>query len=111
MALKKDSGITQYAYFRIGSLLVLFSVFFGFNTESRRISAPPHALKYFLKVLDLYFYGKMVYINGNERNKNLSIVKLDNFPVFSRERSSTGSNDCFVIVVVVVLVLVGIFIL
>jgi hypothetical protein len=30
--------------------------------------------------------------------------------VFSRERSSTGSNDCFV-VVVVVLVLVGIFIL
>jgi hypothetical protein len=32
--------------------------------------------------------------------------------VFSRERSSTGSNDCFVVVlVVVVVVLVGIFIL
>jgi hypothetical protein len=26
--------------------------------------------------------------------------------IFSRERSSTGSNDCFVVVVVVVLVLV-----
>jgi hypothetical protein len=37
--------------------------------------------------------------------------------IFSRERSSTGSNDCFVVVVVVVLVVVvvvlvvGIFIL
>jgi hypothetical protein len=33
--------------------------------------------------------------------------------VFSRERSSTGSNDCFVVVlvVVVVVVVVGIFIL
>jgi hypothetical protein len=30
--------------------------------------------------------------------------------IFSRERSSTGSNDCFVVVVVVVVV-VGIFIL
>jgi hypothetical protein len=34
-------------------------------------------------------------------------AKLD--PLFSRERSSTGSNDCFV--VVVVFVIVGIFIL
>jgi hypothetical protein len=35
--------------------------------------------------------------------------------IFSRERSSTGSNDCFVVVlvvvVVVVVVVVGIFIL
>jgi hypothetical protein len=33
--------------------------------------------------------------------------------IFSRERSSTGSNDCFVVVLVVVLVVVvvGIFIL
>jgi hypothetical protein len=34
-----------------------------------------------------------------------------NTNIFSRERSSTGSNDCFVVVVLVVVVVVGIFIL
>jgi hypothetical protein len=42
-------------------------------------------------------------------------LKSDQDLIFSRERSSTGSNDCFVVVlvvvVVVVVVLVGIFIL
>jgi hypothetical protein len=31
--------------------------------------------------------------------------------VFSRERSSTGSNDCFVVLLVVVAVVVGILVL
>jgi hypothetical protein len=34
-----------------------------------------------------------------------------NYLILSRERSSTGSNDCFDIVVIVVVVVVGIFIL
>jgi hypothetical protein len=38
-----------------------------------------------------------------------AIHMTENWPLFSRERSSTGSNDCFV--VVLVLVVVGIFIL
>jgi hypothetical protein len=42
-------------------------------------------------------------------------LKSDQDLIFSRERSSTGSNDCFVVVLVVVVVvlvvLVGIFIL
>jgi hypothetical protein len=46
----------------------------------------------------------------------LLLGQVFNTPVFSRERSSTGSNDCFVVVVLLVVVLVvvlvvGIFIL
>jgi hypothetical protein len=41
------------------------------------------------------------------------IIYQNEIRLFSRERSSTGSNDCFVVVVlvVVVVVVVGIFIL
>jgi hypothetical protein len=53
----------------------------------------------------------------NLENRQLMLKTTNNLhdfgAVFSRERSSTGSNDCFVVVLVVVLVLVlvGIFIL
>jgi hypothetical protein len=65
----------------------------------------------FVEQLDItensLFFGK----------KSMRFKSGDPLDIFSRERSSTGSNDCFVVVVVVVVlvlvlvVLVGIFIL
>jgi hypothetical protein len=67
--------------------------------------------RFFLEVPSLLMDSIWRLYRGNSWRYPLALLKfLSEMWLFSRERSSTGSNDCFVVVLVVVVV-VGIFIL
>jgi hypothetical protein len=66
-------------------ILAVFSTVFGvFSalTQNLGAGARHHMQKNFLIVLDLYFHGEMVYMNGNKRNKKFVQGEIGQFPSF-----------------------------